>query len=284
VINCFTDGSLNEKGTGSGIYIMNEDSRFSIPLDNHASVFQAECYAINGCAKILTEKNIENKIVNIYSDSQAALKAHKKNLILCQTVKESVLRLSELSLKNTVNLVWIPAHQGFEGNEIADFCAKCAADSNNKPTTPVVRVSKSRISSILTGIFKEKAQNEFSRKAGMTHAKAFIKDYNTRKTKDILNLRRNQMHLISGMLTGHYPLNARLNKMRLIPTEESYCRFCGFEEEEVETARHVLCECVGLERLRVQHFGPSMTNVTPQFIRDAPIKTLLRFLESLRLS
>jgi ribonuclease HI len=279
ILNCFTDGSLNENGTGSGIYFLDEDERISVPLNTHATVFQAECYAINKCASMLTDKSVENKTINIYSDSQAALRALKNNLIMSKTVKETVGALKDLCTKNKVNLQWIPAHQGFVGNEIADECAKLAADSPTKPADLIVGVSKGNMKTILKDRFLEKAKHEWTHKPGMKHAKKFIKDYNARRSKDILNLHRNQIHLVTGMLTGHYPLRGRLHRMRLI--EEDICRFCN---EEEETAEHILCNCFALVRLRLKYF--TKTNIGPTdhyFIRSIPIRILVKYLERLGL-
>jgi hypothetical protein len=42
----FTDGSRTVEGTGAGLYRQSVDRRLSISLEKHATVFQAEVYAI----------------------------------------------------------------------------------------------------------------------------------------------------------------------------------------------------------------------------------------------
>jgi hypothetical protein len=46
----FTDGSRIAEGTGAGVYGQSVNRRLSIPLGKHATVFQAEVYAILACA------------------------------------------------------------------------------------------------------------------------------------------------------------------------------------------------------------------------------------------
>jgi hypothetical protein len=46
----FRDGSWTVEGTGAGVYGQSVNRRLSIPLGEHATVFQAEVYAILACA------------------------------------------------------------------------------------------------------------------------------------------------------------------------------------------------------------------------------------------
>jgi hypothetical protein len=47
----FTDGSRTVEGTGAGVYGQSVDRRLSISLGKHATVFQAEVYAILVCVR-----------------------------------------------------------------------------------------------------------------------------------------------------------------------------------------------------------------------------------------
>jgi hypothetical protein len=51
--------------------------RLSFSLGRHATVFQAEIYAILACTYEIQFQNRSEKYVSIFSDSQAALKALK---------------------------------------------------------------------------------------------------------------------------------------------------------------------------------------------------------------
>ena len=42
----YTDGSRTAEGTGAGVYGQSASRRLSIPLRKHATVFQAEVYAM----------------------------------------------------------------------------------------------------------------------------------------------------------------------------------------------------------------------------------------------
>jgi len=70
----YTDGSRTSTGAGAGLYGIRRKREESIPLDKHASVFQAEVVAILRCAQILLEERRKNGRIRICSDSQAALR------------------------------------------------------------------------------------------------------------------------------------------------------------------------------------------------------------------
>jgi ribonuclease HI len=71
----FTDGSRTREGTGAGVCGQSVNRKLSIPLGKHATVFQAEVYAILACAQEIEAQDRPEKYVSICSDSQAALKA-----------------------------------------------------------------------------------------------------------------------------------------------------------------------------------------------------------------
>jgi hypothetical protein len=71
----YTDGSRTAEGTWAGVYGQSVNRRLSISLGKHATVFQAEVYAILACVHEIGTQDRPEKYVSICSDSQAALKA-----------------------------------------------------------------------------------------------------------------------------------------------------------------------------------------------------------------
>ena len=61
-------------------------------------------------------------------------------------VSECFESLKALALKNEVRLIWIPAHEGYEGNEQVDQLAKDAADAAIYGPEPIVPISVSTVS------------------------------------------------------------------------------------------------------------------------------------------
>ena len=88
------------------------------PLGTYTSVFQAEVYAIRACAKWKVKHQLS------CSDSQAALMALRSSKVTSSLVAETMRALEELSMFNSVRLLWIPGHSDIPGNETADQLAK----------------------------------------------------------------------------------------------------------------------------------------------------------------
>jgi ribonuclease HI len=71
----YTDGSRTKGGTGAGIHGVRPEIDIKVNLRRHATVFQAEVYAIIYCLLENIKRSYCNKRIFIFSDSQAALKA-----------------------------------------------------------------------------------------------------------------------------------------------------------------------------------------------------------------
>jgi ribonuclease HI len=120
----FTDGSRTAEGTGAGVYGQSVNKRLSIPLCKHASVFQAEVYAILPCAHEIETQDRPETYINICSDSRAALKALQDAKTTSPSVRQCQQTLNDISTRHAVRVYWAPGHAGVRGNEIADKLAR----------------------------------------------------------------------------------------------------------------------------------------------------------------
>ena len=68
-----------------------------------------------------------------------------------------------------------------------------------------------------------------------------------------MSLNKNNIRIITGIVSGHCKLNYHLNKIGVIPNKE--CRFCRSNDETVE---HVLGACPALMHIRRKVFGKYM--------------------------
>jgi hypothetical protein len=94
----FTDGSNMMEGTGAGVYGQSVGRRLSIPLGKHATVFQAEVYAILACVYETETQGRPEKCVSICSDSQAALEALQAAKTISPLVEQCQKALNDISL------------------------------------------------------------------------------------------------------------------------------------------------------------------------------------------
>jgi hypothetical protein len=98
----FTDGSRTAEGTGAGVYGQPVNRRLSIPLDKHATVFQAEAYTILTCVHETEVQNRPEKYVSICSDSQASLKALQAAKTTSPLVRQCQQMLNDISARHAV--------------------------------------------------------------------------------------------------------------------------------------------------------------------------------------
>ena len=91
----------------------------------------------------------------------------------------------------------------------------------------------------------------------------------------LLNLNRNQLRIMKGLITVHCHLKARLFKLGLV--ESPGCDRC---RQASETASHVLCDCQALAVLRFRHVGRHF--LKPGDFADITVRKVLHFVQIVR--
>ena len=118
---CFTDGSKQNNKAGASYVIPQLEAEGKFYLGTLTTVFQSEIYAITMLIYELLEKDLNRfKNVCIFTDSLSALQVLQPRTTGSALVTECLGKIVALSRKIKVNISWIPAHSGYEGNEKAD--------------------------------------------------------------------------------------------------------------------------------------------------------------------
>jgi len=112
----FTDGSRTTEGTGAGVYGQSVNRRLSIAVGKHATVFQAEVYAILACVHEIETQDQPEKYISICSDSQATLKALQAAKTTSPLMQQCQEALNDISTWHAVRPYWVPGHSGVRGN------------------------------------------------------------------------------------------------------------------------------------------------------------------------
>ena len=123
--NVYTDGSKLKDQVGSGVYIIHADgstTELSFRISYHATVYQAELFAIKQAAEHLSTLGTLGR-VKFFVDSQAALHTFQSLLIKSKLALVTIQTLNAVKHKS-LTFVWTNAHVGNEGNEKADTLAK----------------------------------------------------------------------------------------------------------------------------------------------------------------
>ena len=99
-------------GTEAGVYGQSVGRRLRFSVGKHATVFQAEIYAILACVHEIQLQNRPEKYVSICSDSQAALKAFQAVRTMSPLVHQCQRALNNMSTRHAVGLYWVLGHAG----------------------------------------------------------------------------------------------------------------------------------------------------------------------------
>lgn len=266
----YTDGAKNNKGTGIGIYGPNQNHRSFMSLGNTPTIMQAEAIAIDVCARECLNRHLNGAHIYICSDSQAVLKAVRAYSHGSWTVWECRRSLSQLAKNNSLTLMWVPGHEGIEGNEVADELAKRGANAIPFGPEPFCGLPTAHRREVVQKWEEDKRRTYWNNVPGLRQSKRLIKPDYSRK---VLELTRNELRIFTGLMTGHCALRYHLKKMG--KEESENCRLC---ESAAETAEHILCTCDAIAHKRFSHFGrdrlshEEVSSITPKkvtkFIED----------------
>jgi ribonuclease HI len=266
-ITWYSDGSKMDRTTGSGIYCEQLQIEKSVRLSDHSTVMQAETLAINMCAQATTLLNLRDRNIFIFSDSQAAIKAIGKYTIYTQTVKECIEQLNILGNCNNLTIAWVPGHSGIPGNEKADELANIGANMDE------VSVITPTPETVKTLGHKERGEKLFrdrwNEHTGIKHSKMMMDPFK-QSTNQLIKMKRKDLRVTIGILTGHGCLRKFLHKIG--KADNPLCPECLEEEEDM---KHRLRECPAFAGTRLVMFG----NAQPDelFLRNADRKLLLSY-------
>ncbi|XP_052842614.1 uncharacterized protein LOC128256356 [Drosophila gunungcola] len=262
----YTDGSLTQQGTGLGV--VGPRIKYHESLGQYTSIFQAEVCAIGRCAELNIQRGYKEKDISILSDSRAAITALHSNKITSKLVLEVKSKLNILGSRNRLALRWIPGHKDISGNELADKMAKLGAEQPLVGPEPYCGIGRHTIKEYLRKAEGAMRQEHWRNTPGLRQAKTQINNYNKKRFKELIQLGKNSLRIVTGLLTGHCRLKSHLGKMGI--TSSGTCRFCDIEDE---TSRHIIADCPALASIRCKILGTR--TLTPELlVRINPLKLL----------
>ena len=249
-LNCFTDGSKDQQGKSGAAFITKcRKKKFRtqgfFPLGLTTSVYQAETIALTRAAQKLTEIKATELKVNFYVDNQGVIKAINRLEIKDSLINEAKEALNELSRTNDVKIIWIPGHEGYMGNEIADRLAKRAAKTTFYSCGPDLPVNKTFLRNLCRDNLSKIHNERWKNMDKGAHARIFFPEIRPRESRFLLGCNRMNINKLTGLITDHGILNYFQFKLGNALTEE--CSLC---DEDDETGIHVLFQCPALARIR----------------------------------
>ena len=251
-INCFTDGSKTEQGTGCGYIFkgnkVRDVNRNCKGLHTKNSVFQAEVLAIGEAAREMTNIGYTGKNITFHVDSQAALRAVDKYLVKSKLVESTKSSLNRLCEENTVSLTWIPAHVGHLGNEFADILAKKGTQQRGDNIIELPFANNVFYNEI-SDWAKNKHQDRWRNSTEYRQTKMMCPNIRNNFWKYLKGMSRKNIMIATQILTGHCTLRYHLFKMKIEPSPT--CENCNLDRETVE---HFLKHCPKYRKIRYEIF------------------------------
>ena len=237
-------------GVGAGIYCSKLGIRQPIKLPDHSSIFQAEVFAVGKAAELAYTRTRKNSTINIYVDSQAAIRAISSYCIKSKNVRRSREAIERLAGNSRLHIYWVPGHKGIMGNEIVDEIAKSAVrlpfEQENDIPKPL-----NTIYNEMDHHMKRRVEARWTNLTTCKTAKVMCRTNDKKLTQFVLTLSRKECRTIIGMLTGHNLLAAHAYKIGIANTDK--CRKC--REDVEETLEHLLCVCPALLKTRLKCLG-----------------------------
>ena len=270
-INCFTDGSKTEAGTGAAYIIMGNQLKTQdyAYLGHTTTVFQAEITAISMAMIDLLGRDTMGKNISIYVDSQGAIKALRSFTTHAKSVLECKRLVNKLSEVNTVSINWIPGHAQQMGNEIADRLAKRGTELYTEGLEPRLAVSPCTIRAATEKWFKGKQNQKWQDRTDCRQSKLVLPTIEHRWTKCAKYLDRNGMRILTQITTGHACLKRHKFIMGMVDSPD--CELCGMEQTPI----HIVTTCPTLCGQRIYAFNRPTIQV--EMIRQFNPGKIVRF-------
>ena len=248
--------------TGQGLV-----RQYSLP--SQASVFTAELLAIKTALDTIANTSSDTSFV-IYTDSLSALQALQSfnpGHSLVALVRLSLHSLTSLGYR--VQLCWIPAHVGIDGNEMADQAAKAAVNlpllQNDLPISDWLPLLRPSITSTW--------QSEWSCQPPSVKLRS-IKPNVHPWSSSFHKVRRYEV-ILTRLRIGH----TRLTHGFLMSTPRQSFPLCPTCNVRL-TILHIFTLCPDFARLRFRYFG---NKTLSQILSEGPafsINKIMSFLKS----
>lgn len=212
----------------------------------------------------------------MYVDSQAAIKALASIDSRSKLTIETKSMLNQLGTFNSVRVCWVPGHEGFDGNEEADKLARLGSERGSEEASHEVLPPLSYLKGDIETKTNHMWMERWNSLSGCQTSKLFMPQIDKKKTWYLLNLKRDKLRKLVGILTGHCLLGKHAKYMGL--TNDDECRFCN-DISSTEDVIHIICECPALLGKRFRYLKGHFLDGSE--LSTLELKSLRTYIDSL---
>ena len=269
----YTDGSGLDGKIGYGYRISTNMNQTKIAnnfgsLPNFCTVFQAEVVAITQACIKMTELNVTDKNIYIFSDSLSAIKALNQLRISSFTILNCLSRINEVAANNSVSLNWVPGHINIPGNEEADGLSREGITTNTNvvgymPYSYIKKTINNKVHTDSSETWTLKQSNHMKKTVNMNNKLS-------RDLQKLMNIHK-KYRLAIHLLTGHIALNHHLNKIKV--ENSPLCPYCHLERE---TTEHFLGKCPVFYYHRQNHFDTHFATLA-ELIKSTNLNKIIKY-------
>ena len=181
--------------------------------------------------------NHNTKTVAIYTDSKVTLASLRNNSIHSPLTEDTRNKVRQLTTQNwSIHLGWVKAHNGIEGNALADKLSKAAAEDDGELNILYNRIPITTIATELKkeGITKWQTQWESTDKGALY--RSFFPTSEQR-----LKLKMSITSEFTAIASGHGKTKSYLHRFKLIDNSMCPC------DEGAQSSEHLIYDCKILE-------------------------------------
>lgn len=230
-VTIYTDGSKDDDKVGCAVWIPSRDSQNSFALNPASTVFSSESRAILEALNLA--KRFEFRKILILSDSQSCLTCIESysNPGMHPDILKTRSLIYDLTIGGIdVKFLWVPAHQGIDGNEMADDLAK------GTELTPL----NNSIKAYYKDFYGNQKQSCFRKWQDIWNGSTMGRRFYSIKT-NVNNepwfqdapFGRQDIISICRLRLGHVRVNTHLHKINIV--DSAMCE-CGTAEESIDHA------------------------------------------------
>ncbi|XP_057337661.1 uncharacterized protein LOC130675812 [Microplitis mediator] len=264
-IEYYTDGSVM---TGRAGFAVTTDSNVLLAHRVHdcTNIFSCEAQAVLHALELIDTRE-DNTSSTVYSDSMSCLSAIDNQFSTNPIIQNIQHMLQQLVSNNkTVNLMWIPAHQGIQGNELADHSAKTATSNERQLATRITLSEGYK--------YIHESVKQYWNSKWLQAPRSKLHDVRNNIWETAPTFKRSEQCVINRIRIGH----TRLSHLHLIAKDPvSLCQRCNTPI----TVKHMLIECTKYQDDKVR---TGLTKDMPSMLNDhAECLRLIKFLKEVNL-